>query len=225
MIADDTTSQRSGSSGAVDEEKRHHLLKSGRDRAKQHALEGPQARRSSIRRRKASQDMDSRRNRTDSIRSRKASSVSERSDISRSSTEEIATPYDDGREVFGSEESTEYSDNMPWLESIITLCSRLSFVCDHKNGCTVYCFYRIMRSCTRLCWAVRKINGDNMVQPTGAKVNTEEEDVSFCLATSVFLQSLFICCSHKRLKKFTRAVCVFSNFSSQFFVESASNER
>lgn len=170
MIAgDDSLSQRSGSSGNLDEEKRHHLLKSGRDRAKQHVMEGPQARRASIRRRKASQEMEMRRDRgrADSIRSRKASSVSERSDASRSSTDDLMTPHDD-REVFGGptvEEATEYSDNMPWLESVIGLCSRLSFVCDHKKNCSVYCFYRILRSCTRMCWAIRKINGEKMVAP------------------------------------------------------------
>ena len=91
MVADDNHSLKSSSSATHEEEEhRAHLLKSGRDRVRQHQQEGSQGRRRSFRLRKASQD-DTRR-RTGSIRSRKASSVSTRSEVSSSSVEEVISP-------------------------------------------------------------------------------------------------------------------------------------
>jgi Protein UNC80 len=209
MIADDSQSQKSNSSVAEEEEKRSHLLKSGRDRAKHHQHEGANGRRYSVRIRKTSHSEDSRR-RADSIRSRKASSVSGRSDISQtSSIEEGMSPhYEDSgrdREVFGMDQETiEYSDNMPWLESIITLCTRFSFICDHKKSCTLFCFYRIMRSCGRLTWSMRKINGDSVVD--GHKsIALEDDEVLEVTQAPSGTQTPTTPSSHRKLKIFRKA--------------------
>ena len=99
-----------------------------------------------------------------------------------SSTED-GTPHGDEnsreRDVFGNQmdqETTEYSDHMPWLESLVGLCSRFSFICDHKKACTLYCFYRVMRSCARLTWSIRRIHGDNSGE-LHKPITAEEDEI------------------------------------------------
>ncbi|KAF7271721.1 hypothetical protein GWI33_015431 [Rhynchophorus ferrugineus] len=108
--------------------------------------------------------------RTDSIQSkRKVSSLSDRSDTS----EPGATGEVSGEESPGvlsddqppespsdSNDSDDTPKNMPWLKVMVQISNNMYFFCNHQNYCHPFCHRRVMRGCSRLVKAARKIYGE-----------------------------------------------------------------
>ncbi|KAL1497693.1 hypothetical protein ABEB36_008611 [Hypothenemus hampei] len=108
--------------------------------------------------------------RTDSIQSkRKVSSLSDRSDTSEPgiagevSGEESPGVLSDDQPPESPSDSNESDDttkNMPWLKVMVQTSNNSYFYCTHQNFCHPFCHRRIMRGCSRLVKAVRKVYGE-----------------------------------------------------------------
>lgn len=104
--------------------------------------------------------------RTDSIQSkRKVSSLSDRSDTSEpgvpgeASGEESPGVLSDDQPPESPSDSNDddTTKNMPWLKVMVQVSNSLYYYCNHQNFCHPYCYRRIMRGCSRLVKAVRKV--------------------------------------------------------------------
>ncbi|CAH1135888.1 unnamed protein product [Ceutorhynchus assimilis] len=108
--------------------------------------------------------------RTDSIQSkRKVSSLSDRSDTSEPgvagevSGEESPGVLSDDQPPESPSDSNETDDtakNMPWLKVMVQTSNDLFYFCNHQNFCHPFCHRRVMRGCSRLIKAVRKVYGE-----------------------------------------------------------------
>ncbi|XP_050309913.1 protein unc-80 homolog isoform X2 [Anthonomus grandis grandis] len=108
--------------------------------------------------------------RTDSIQSkRKVSSLSDRSDNSEPGvTGEVSGEESPGvlsddqppESPSDSNESDDTTKNMPWLKVMVQMSNNMLFYCQHQFFCHPFCHRRIMRGCTRLIKAVRKVYGE-----------------------------------------------------------------
>lgn len=126
--------------------------------------------------------------RADSLKSRrKVSGISEKSDTSEradvSGEESPGVMSDDGQNCDPSDmlsaDDTEITHNMPWLKVIINVINSLDFECSHKNNCTVNCYHRSMRSCSKLIKVIRKVYEEPNDTPsleTIVKVIDDKED-------------------------------------------------
>lgn len=105
--------------------------------------------------------------RTDSIQSkRKVSSISDRSDTSEpgvpgeASGEESPGVLSDDQPPESPSDSNDTDDttkNMPWLKVMVQVSNSFYYYCNHQNFCHPFCYRRIMRGCSRLVKAVRKV--------------------------------------------------------------------
>ncbi|KAK9884494.1 hypothetical protein WA026_007335 [Henosepilachna vigintioctopunctata] len=108
--------------------------------------------------------------RTDSIQSkRKVSSLSDRSDTSEpgiageASGEESPGVLSDDQPPESPTDSNDTDDtnkHMPWLKTMVQVTNSLYYFCPHQNFCHPFCYRRVMRSCSRLVKAVRKVYGE-----------------------------------------------------------------
>ncbi|XP_030758641.1 protein unc-80 homolog isoform X4 [Sitophilus oryzae] len=108
--------------------------------------------------------------RTDSIQSkRKVSSLSDRSDTSEPgatgevSGEESPGILSDDQPPESPTDSNDADDtpkNMPWLKVMVQISNGMYFYCNHQNFCHPFCHRRVMRGCSRLIKAVRKVYGE-----------------------------------------------------------------
>ncbi|CAH0559503.1 unnamed protein product [Brassicogethes aeneus] len=107
--------------------------------------------------------------RTDSIQSkRKVSSISDRSDTSEpgivgeaSGEESPGVLSDDQPPESPSDTDTDdFTKNMPWLKTMVLVSNSFYYFCTHQNFCHPFCYRRVMRGCSRLIKAVRKIYGE-----------------------------------------------------------------
>ncbi|XP_066154738.1 protein unc-80 homolog isoform X3 [Euwallacea fornicatus] len=108
--------------------------------------------------------------RTDSIQSkRKVSSLSDRSDTSEPGiTGEVSGEESPGvlsdeqppESPSDSNESDDTTKNMPWLKVMVQIPNSLYYYCSHQDFCHPFCHRRVMRGCSRLVKAVRKIYGE-----------------------------------------------------------------
>ncbi|KAG5895326.1 hypothetical protein JTB14_000598 [Gonioctena quinquepunctata] len=109
--------------------------------------------------------------RTDSIQSkRKVSSISDRSDTSEPgapgevSGEESPGVLSDEQPPESPSDSNDTADdttkNMPWLKTMVQVSNSLFYYCPHQNFCHPFCYKRVMRGCSRLIKAARKVYGE-----------------------------------------------------------------
>ncbi|KAJ8917160.1 hypothetical protein NQ315_012652 [Exocentrus adspersus] len=108
--------------------------------------------------------------RTDSIQSkRKVSSLSDRSDTSEPgnagevSGEESPGVLSDDQPPESPSDSNDTDDttkNMPWLKVMVQVSNSLYYYCPHQNFCHPFCYRRVMRGCSRLVKAVRRVYGE-----------------------------------------------------------------
>ncbi|XP_045467085.1 protein unc-80 homolog isoform X2 [Harmonia axyridis] len=108
--------------------------------------------------------------RTDSIQSkRKVSSISDRSDTSEPgvtgevSGEESPGVLSDDQPPESPTDSNDTDDtnkHMPWLKTMVQVMNSFYYFCPHQNFCHPFCYRRVMRSCSRLVRAVRKVYGE-----------------------------------------------------------------
>ncbi|XP_044757175.1 protein unc-80 homolog [Coccinella septempunctata] len=108
--------------------------------------------------------------RTDSIQSkRKVSSISDRSDTSEpgiageASGEESPGVLSDDQPPESPTDSNDTDDtnkHMPWLKTMVQVMNSFYYFCPHQNFCHPFCYRRVMRSCSRLVRAVRKVYGE-----------------------------------------------------------------
>ncbi|XP_056632405.1 protein unc-80 homolog isoform X2 [Diorhabda sublineata] len=130
--------------------------------------------------------------RTDSIQSkRKVSSISDRSDTSEPgapgevSGEESPGVLSDEQPPESPSDSNDTDDtskHMPWLKTMIQVSNSLYYYCPHQNFCHPFCYRRVMRGCSRLIKAVRKVYGeefgileDRLCMDFGDKKKTKKE--------------------------------------------------
>ncbi|ERL86704.1 hypothetical protein D910_04110 [Dendroctonus ponderosae] len=59
-----------------------------------------------------------------------------------------------------SNESDDTTKNMPWLKVMVQISNNMYFFCNHQNFCHPFCHRRVMRGCSRLVKAVRKVYGE-----------------------------------------------------------------
>ncbi|KAL3277360.1 hypothetical protein HHI36_012710 [Cryptolaemus montrouzieri] len=108
--------------------------------------------------------------RTDSIQSkRKVSSLSDRSDTSEpgiageASGEESPGVLSDDQPPESPTDSNDTDDtnkHMPWLKTMVQVTNSFYYFCPHQSFCHPFCYRRVMRSCSRLVRAVRKVYGE-----------------------------------------------------------------
>ncbi|XP_060527222.1 protein unc-80 homolog isoform X3 [Cylas formicarius] len=108
--------------------------------------------------------------RTDSIQSkRKVSSLSDRSDTSEPgvagevSGEESPGVLSDDQPPESPSDSNESEDttkHMPWMKVMVQVANSFYYFCPHQNFCHPFCYRRVMRGCTRLIKATRKVYGE-----------------------------------------------------------------
>ncbi|KAJ8932970.1 hypothetical protein NQ314_014301 [Rhamnusium bicolor] len=108
--------------------------------------------------------------RTDSIQSkRKVSSLSDRSDTSEpgvagevSGEESPGVLSDDQppESPSDSNDTDETTKHMPWMKVMVQVSNSFYYYCPHQNFCHPFCYRRIMRGCSRLIKAVRKVYGE-----------------------------------------------------------------
>ncbi|XP_049820328.1 protein unc-80 homolog isoform X2 [Aethina tumida] len=108
--------------------------------------------------------------RTDSIQSkRKVSSLSDRSDTSEpgiageASGEESPGVLSDDQPPESPSDSNDTDDttkNMPWMKTMVQVSNSFYYFCTHQNFCHPFCYRRVMRACSRLVKAVRKVYGE-----------------------------------------------------------------
>ncbi|XP_015837451.1 protein unc-80 homolog isoform X11 [Tribolium castaneum] len=108
--------------------------------------------------------------RTDSIQSkRKVSSLSDRSDTSEpgmpgeASGEESPGVLSDDQPPESPSDSNDTDDttkNMPWMKIMVQVSNSFYYFCTHQNFCHPFCYRRVMRACSRLVKAVRKVYGE-----------------------------------------------------------------
>lgn len=108
--------------------------------------------------------------RTDSIQSkRKVSSLSDRSDTSEpgivgeASGEESPGVLSDDQPPESPSDSYDTDDTMkhlPWMKVMVQVANSFYYFCPHQNFCHPFCYRRVMRGCSRLIKAVRKVYGE-----------------------------------------------------------------
>lgn len=108
--------------------------------------------------------------RTDSIQSkRKVSSLSDRSDTSEpgvageASGEESPGVLSDDQPPESPSDSNDTDDttkHMPWMKVMVQVANSFYYFCPHQNYCHPFCYRRVMRGCSRLIKAVRKVYGE-----------------------------------------------------------------
>ncbi|CAH1139308.1 unnamed protein product [Phyllotreta striolata] len=130
--------------------------------------------------------------RTDSIQSkRKVSSISDRSDTSEPgapgevSGEESPGVLSDEQPPESPSDSNDADDtskNMPWLKTMIQVSNSFYYFCPHQSFCHPFCYRRVMRACSRLVKATRKIYGeefgildDKLCMDFGGKKKTKKD--------------------------------------------------
>ncbi|XP_050510714.1 protein unc-80 homolog isoform X5 [Diabrotica virgifera virgifera] len=130
--------------------------------------------------------------RTDSIQSkRKVSSISDRSDTSEPgapgevSGEESPGVLSDEQPPESPSDSNDTDDtskHMPWLKTMIQVSNSFYYYCPHQQFCHPFCYRRVMRACSRLIKASRKVYGeefgildDKLCMDFGGKKKTKKE--------------------------------------------------
>ncbi|KAJ8947309.1 hypothetical protein NQ318_004561 [Aromia moschata] len=131
--------------------------------------------------------------RMDSIQSkRKVSSLSDRSDTSEPgvagevSGEESPGVLSDDQPPESPSDSNDTDDstkNMPWMKVMVQVANSFYYYCPHQNFCHPFCHRRVMRGCSRLVKAVRKVYGeefgvvdDKLSMDVGSKKKSNKKD-------------------------------------------------
>ncbi|RZC42316.1 unc-80 -like protein, partial [Asbolus verrucosus] len=82
-----------------------------------------------------------------------------------------------------SNDTDETTKNMPWLKVMVQVSNSFYYYCTHQNFCHPFCYRRVMRGCSRLVKAVRKVYGeefgvldDKLSMDFGGKKKTNKKD-------------------------------------------------